>query len=66
MKKVLFLVAIAAISFGATSCKKCAECDCPIIGNDEFCADEFDSTDDFDTAVNNLESAGCDCTTKLK
>lgn len=66
MKKVLFLFAIAALSVGASSCQKCAECDCPIIDDHDFCVEDFDSKDDFDAAVANFEASGCDCTTKLK
>jgi hypothetical protein len=52
MKKVFFLLSMAALAYGSTSCKKCIECSYPSGGatiNREICGSS--------TAVENAKSA---------
>ncbi|MCF8278287.1 MAG: hypothetical protein K9J17_16285 [Flavobacteriales bacterium] len=66
MKKLLFPLMISAIAIGATSCKKCAECTCPIINDHDFCMEDYDSKDQYQAALTFFENEGCDCKEKLK
>lgn len=63
MKKTILLLAVSAFFF--TSCKKCVECtDCPdevTLDQTELCQDDFDSKDDYNSAVALVEAFGCEC-----
>lgn len=65
MKKYLIPLVILALGSGFSSCKKCADCTCSF-GDHNFCVDEFDSKDQYDAAIANMEVSGCDCKEKLK
>jgi hypothetical protein len=65
-KKLLQITTIALISVFFTSCSKCVDCaGCPDesmpLGSTEICEDDFDSKDDYNTAVAAIEAFGCDC-----
>ncbi len=66
MKKLIFPLMLSVVAIAATSCKKCVECDCTIIGDHDFCMEDFDSKDQYDAAIANFEASGCDCKEKLK
>ncbi|MCB9185473.1 MAG: hypothetical protein H6601_01850 [Flavobacteriales bacterium] len=66
MKKILIPLFVSAIAIGASSCKKCAECECTVLGDHDFCMEDFDSKDQYEAAIANFEASGCDCTEKLK
>jgi hypothetical protein len=63
MKRTLLLLAVSALFF--TSCKKCVECtDCAegvTLDQTEYCQDDFDSKDEYNSAVALIEAFGCDC-----
>ncbi|MBI1289325.1 MAG: hypothetical protein GC178_17290 [Flavobacteriales bacterium] len=65
MKKYFLPLLILTLSAGFSSCKKCAECDCSF-GDHNFCMDEYDSKDQYNAAIANLEVSGCTCKEKLK
>lgn len=66
MKKTLIPVMLMLVSIGFSSCQKCASCDnCPLGISTEFCVDDYDNKDQYDTAVSNAEALGCNCTEKL-
>ena len=48
-----------------TSCSKCVDCtDCPdevTLEQTEICQDDFDSKEDYNTAVGLVEAFGCEC-----
>ena len=48
-----------------TSCSKCVDCtDCPdeeTLEQTEICQDDFDSKEDYNTAVALVEAFGCEC-----
>ena len=64
-KKFLQIIAIALISVFLTSCSKCVDCvGCPgevILEQTEICQDDFDSKEDYNTAVALIEAFGCEC-----
>ncbi len=63
MKKSIYLM-IAIFGLGFASCKKCQTCtDCTLgVGNGEYCQDDFDSKQQYDDAIANLEAnANCTC-----
>ena len=66
MKKLFFPLMLSFIAIAASSCQKCAECDCTILGDHDFCLEDFDSKDQYEAAIANFEASGCDCTEKLK
>ena len=61
--KLIALGFVFAIGF--SSCQKCVECnDCPTgvtLDQAEFCESDFDSKDDYNSAVALVEAFGCDC-----
>jgi len=65
-KKLLQIITITLISVFFTSCSKCVDCtDCPETetGNTEteICQDDFDSKEDYNTAVGLIQAIGCEC-----
>ena len=62
--KLIVLSFVFAIGF--SPCQKCVECtDCPAgvsLDQTEFCESDFDSKDDYNSAVVLIEAFGCDCT----
>ena len=58
MKKFLFLLGIAFIF---ASCNKCQDCSYEGLQTEEVCQDDFDSKDDYNDAIDILESAGWEC-----
>jgi len=48
-----------------SSCSKCVDCaDCPdevTLEQTEICQDDFDSKEDYNTAVALIEAFGCEC-----
>ncbi len=63
MKKLLLILLCFPLIF--TSCSKCVDCaDCPdevTLEQTEICQDDFDSKDDYNTAVALIEGFGCEC-----
>lgn len=66
MKKILFPLVLSFIALAGTSCQKCVECDCTILGDHDFCMEDFDSKELYEAAIANFEASGCDCKDKLK
>ena len=64
-KKFLQIITITLISAFFTSCSKCVDCaDCPeevTLDQTEICQDDFDSKDEYNSAVAVIEAFGCDC-----
>ena len=64
-KKLSQIITIALISVFFTSCSKCVDCtDCPdevTLEQTEICQDDFDSKEDYNTAVGLVEAFGCEC-----
>ena len=64
-KKLLQITTIALISIFFTSCSKCVDCtSCPdevTLDQSEICQDDFDSNEDYNTAVALVEGLGCEC-----
>lgn len=64
-KKVLQIITITFVSFCFTSCTKCVDCTaCPeevTLEQTEICQDDFDSNQDYNTAVALVEGFGCEC-----
>tara|TARA_B100000795_G_C22683952_1_gene392874 strand:- start:521 stop:724 length:204 start_codon:yes stop_codon:yes gene_type:complete len=64
-KKFVQIIAITLISAFFTSCSKCVDCaDCPdevTLEQTEVCQDDFDSKDDYNSAVDFIEAFGCEC-----
>jgi len=64
-KTILQIFAIAFIAVTFTSCSKCVECvDCAegvTLEQTELCQDDFDSKDDYKSAIELIEAFGCDC-----
>ena len=64
-KKILKITSIAIVSILFTSCSKCVDCtDCPdevTLDQTEICQDDFDSKDDYNSAVALTEAFGCEC-----
>ena len=64
-KRFLQIIAIALLSTFFTSCSKCVDCaDCPdevTLEQTEICQDDFDSKEDYNTAVGLVEAFGCEC-----
>ena len=65
MKKHLLPIMLFALALGASSCQKCATCECGLVDLN-FCVDEFDTKGDYDDAVQAAENNGCDFTQKLE
>ena len=63
--KILQIIIITLIAIFFTSCSKCVDCtDCPddvILEQTEICQDDFDSKEDYNTAVALVEAFGCEC-----
>ena len=63
--KFLHIISIVLIFIFFTSCSKCVDCvDCPAevtLEQTEICEDDFDSKDDYNTAVALIEGFGCTC-----
>ncbi len=60
MKKSIYLL-IALFGLGFASCKKCQTCsDCGVL-NAEYCEEDFDSKDEYNNWIDDLEANGCDC-----
>ena len=59
-KKFLQIITITLISAFFTSCSKCVDCaDCPdevTLDKTEICQDDFDSKDDYNSAVAVIEA----------
>lgn len=66
MKKLILPFTLAVLAIGSSSCQKCVECDCTILGDHDFCLEDFDNKDQYDAAIANFEASGCDCKEKLK
>lgn len=66
MKKKILPFMLAVLAIGSSSCQKCVECDCTILGDHDFCLEDFDNKDQYDAAIANFEASGCDCKEKLK
>ena len=64
-KKLLQIITITLIAVFFTSCSKCVDCtDCPdevTLEQTEICQDDFDSKDDYNSAVALIEAFGCEC-----
>jgi hypothetical protein len=64
-KKFLQIITITLISAFFTSCSKCVDCaDCPdevTLDQTEICQDDFDSKEDYNSAVASIEAFGCEC-----
>ena len=64
-KRFLQIIAVALLSTFFTSCSKCVDCaDCPdevTLEQTEICQDDFDSKEDYNTAVALIEAFGCEC-----
>ena len=64
-KRLLQVLTIVSISIFFTSCSKCVDCgDCPedvTLDETELCQDDFDSKDEYNSAVALVEAFGCDC-----
>ena len=64
-KKLLQIITITLISAFFTSCSKCVDCaNCPdelTLDQTEICQDDFDSKDDYNSAVALIEDYGCEC-----
>ena len=64
-KRFLQIIAVALLSTFFTSCSKCVDCaDCPdevTLEQTEICQDDFDSKEDYNTAVGLVEAFGCEC-----
>jgi len=63
MKKLLLILLCLPLLF--SSCSKCVDCaDCPdevTLEQTEICQDDFDSKEDYNTAVGLVEAFGCEC-----
>lgn len=63
--KFLKIIIFVFVSVFFTSCSKCVDCaGCPdevTLEQSEICEDDFDSKDDYNTAVDVIESLGCEC-----
>ena len=63
--RFLQILIITFFSVFFTSCSKCVDCaGCPeevTLEQSELCEDDFDSKDDYNTAVDLIESLGCEC-----
>ena len=63
MKKIY--LPFLLIAFLVVGCSKCVDCtDCPedvTLEKAELCQDDFDSKDDYQSAVALVEAFGCDC-----
>ncbi len=63
MKKILLTLFVSGLLF--SSCQKCVECtNCPndvALIDTEICEDNFASKDDYNTAIEQVESLGCNC-----
>jgi hypothetical protein len=63
--RFLQIIALALVSAFFTSCSKCVDCaDCPeevTLDQTEICQDDFDSKDEYNSAVAVIEAFGCDC-----
>ena len=64
-KKILQIIAVTLVSVFFTSCTKCVDCTgCPeevTLEQTEICQDDFDSNQDYNTAVALAEGLGCEC-----
>lgn len=64
-KKILQIFTITLISAFFTSCTKCVDCaNCPdevTLEQTELCQDDFESKDDYNSAVAVIEAFGCEC-----
>jgi hypothetical protein len=64
-RKLLQIITITLISVFFISCSKCVDCaDCPdevTLEQTEICQDDFDSKEDYNTAVSLIEDFGCEC-----
>jgi predicted aldo/keto reductase-like oxidoreductase len=64
-KKILQIITITLISAFFTSCTKCVDCaNCPdevTLEQTELCQDDFESNDDYNSAVAVIEAFGCEC-----
>lgn len=65
MNRIYLVALVLTMAVGASSCQKCATCECGIIDLN-FCVDEFDNKSDYQDAVDEAEYQGCDCTEKLE
>ena len=66
MKKILKQITIlAVVSIFFTSCSKCVDCaSCPegvTLEQAEICQNDFDSKEEYNTAVEVIEDFGCEC-----
>ena len=66
MKKIfLNTISVVILSVFFSSCSKCVDCaSCPdgvSLEETEICEDDFDSREDYNTAVSLLEDFGCEC-----
>ena len=63
--KFLQIIIVAFITVFFSSCSKCVDCaGCPdgvTLEKSEICEDDFDSKEDYNTAVDLIESIGCEC-----
>ena len=66
MKKGYFSLMLLIMGLSMASCQKCAECDCGFGVNSTICMDDFNSKDDYNSAVTTLQDIGCNCSEKLK
>ena len=66
MKKIFFnIITIVLLSCFFSSCSKCVDCaSCPEdvdLAETEICEDDFDSKDEYNTAIALIEGFGCEC-----
>ena len=61
--RLIVLSFVCVLSF--SSCQKCVDCSqCPTgvtLDQTEFCDSDFDSNDDYNSAVALIEAFGCEC-----
>ena len=64
-KKLKQITILAVVSIFFTSCSKCVDCaSCPdevTLDQSEICQNDFDSKEDYDSAVELIEALGCEC-----
>ena len=62
--KIKILLTLFSIGLMFSSCSRCKDCTCSILGSSvttEVCKDDFGSTSEYKDAIKDIEDGGCDC-----
>lgn len=62
MKQITTVIALIAISATFSACsKKCVKCTHAYFADSNLCRDDFDTQEDYDSAIEVAENVGYDC-----